>query len=92
MFGDWGWVDHRTARQEERFDAWLRGTRERHEIAKIEFGAGTNVPTVRNAMERLPGTLIRVNPRECSVPAGAIVLQTGAREAITRIVECLSLD
>lgn len=90
MFGDWQWVEHRTTAQDARLGAWLRATRDKHRIAKIELGAGMAVPTVRSTMERLPGTLIRINPRECSVPAGAIAVQCGAREAIARISEQLS--
>lgn len=85
MFGDTGWHEQRTAKQEDRFRDWLDSADEGNGIAKIEFGAGTSIPSVRLMMEQAPGTLIRVNPRECGAPAGSIALPCGVREAIDRI-------
>lgn len=84
MFGDWLWVPHRTADQEERMRRWLE-TVEGGPVV-VELGAGTSVPTVRLTSEHLArrgdGTLIRINPREPRVPAGAIGLAMGARKAL----------
>jgi NAD-dependent SIR2 family protein deacetylase len=88
MFGDSGWDDTRIAAQQRRLERWLAeldGAGGR--LAIVECGAGGAVPTVRRlgeALSRRPrATLIRVNPREPQAPAGAIVIPTGAREALT---------
>jgi NAD-dependent SIR2 family protein deacetylase len=84
MFGDWNWISGRTAEQEARFRTWLEDLEGR--LTVIEFGAGTAVPTVRLTSEHLarrPGArLIRVNPREASVPDGSIALPMTALDAI----------
>lgn len=87
MFGDWLWISSRTARQETRFRTWLDEVDGR--LAVVELGAGTAVPTVRLTSEHLvrrPGArLIRINPREPSVPPGAISLPMTALEALEAI-------
>jgi len=87
MFGDWAWVDRRAAQQQEYFESFLN--RAYGNLAIIEFGAGTAVPTVRLMGERIAknfkAPLIRVNPRE---PEGAdISLAMGAKEAILEIAK-----
>lgn len=65
MFGDWGWVERRTALQYQRLQQWLAG------LARpvcIEIGAGTHIPTVRSFSEQCGGRLIRINPGEPAVP------------------------
>ncbi len=65
MFGDWGWLEQRTALQYQRLQQWLAGlTRP----VCIEIGAGTRIPTVRSFSERCGGRLIRINPGEPEVP------------------------
>lgn len=65
MFGDWGWIERRTALQYQRLQQWLAGlTRP----VCIEIGAGTHIPTVRSFSERHGGRLIRINPSEPDVP------------------------
>lgn len=93
MFGDWSWLGHRTDRQHERFSAWLDElSRQPAKVAVIELGAGGAIPTVRNTSERvvqrLDGKLIRINPREDSVPGGNIGLPLGAAEGIQKICDC----
>ena len=94
MFGDWSWLGHRTEAQHERFTGWL------HELAKssanlavIEVGAGSAIPTVRHTSERvlesIDGTLIRINPQEDGVPSGQIGLPLGAAEGIQKICDCV---
>jgi NAD-dependent SIR2 family protein deacetylase len=90
MFGDWSWLGHRTEAQDRRFTGWLdqvAGCSAR--LAVIELGAGTAIPTVRQASEqvlqRINGTLIRINPREDGVPSGHIGLPLGAAEGIRRV-------
>jgi NAD-dependent SIR2 family protein deacetylase len=51
MFRDWGWIDLRTRRQEERFRSYL-ASQSGKRIVVIEIGAGTAIPTVRAMSER----------------------------------------
>jgi NAD-dependent SIR2 family protein deacetylase len=92
MFGDWSWLGHRSEVQQKRFSKWL------NELAKsparlvvVELGAGSAIPTVRHTservVERLGGTLIRINPREHEVPSGHIGLPFGAADGIGRICQ-----
>ena len=48
MFGDWGWVPHRSQQQLDALTEWRRSHRK---LAVIEIGAGTAVPTVRRQAE-----------------------------------------
>ncbi len=84
MFSDFDWISQRWQQQQRTYARWLNEHRGK-ELAIIEFGAGHAVLTVRNECEQLPGKLIRVNPRDCQVPASAISIPLGAREAIQRI-------
>ena len=93
MFGDWLWLGHRTEAQLERFTTWLNKlVQSSANLAVIELGAGITIPTVRRTseqvLERLGGTLIRINPREHDVPSGQIGLPFGADEGIRRICDC----
>lgn len=84
MFGDWGWLEQRTALQYQRLQQWLAG------LARpvcIEIGAGTHIPTVRNFSERCGGRLIRINPGETETPPKAISLNLGGKSGITALVE-----
>jgi NAD-dependent SIR2 family protein deacetylase len=92
MFGDGYWLSNRTQAQQRQFAEWLNGlTRYSANLAVIELGAGSAIPTVRHTSERvlqsLEGTLIRINPREPQVPSGHIGLPVGAAEGIRRIME-----
>ncbi len=67
MFGDWTWVPGPTDLQEERFEKFLAD--HQHEpLTVIEIGAGTAIPTIRHASEKLgrspQSRVIRINPRE----------------------------
>ncbi len=88
MFGDWSWLPSRTARQEQRFEAWLR-TAKKSRLAVIEIGAGTAVPTVRMLSERMavgPGArLVRINPREPAAPPGDPSIPLPAGRALEEI-------
>lgn len=64
MFGDWGWIEERSARQAARLQAWLQRVRR---PVVIELGAGTAVPSVRHFSQQVVhggGRLVRINPRE----------------------------
>ena len=91
MFNDWQWVEHRTEAQERRMSVWLseiykKGLR----LVVLEIGAGTAVPTVRRTCEKVAweaeARLIRINPREYSVPSGQIGLACGAKEGLELIL------
>jgi NAD-dependent SIR2 family protein deacetylase len=88
MFGDWDWIEARTATQHERLQRWLSGV---DRPVCIEIGAGTNIPTVRRFSENCGGRLIRINPGEPEVPAGVsgIGLALGAAEAIAALTAAL---
>jgi NAD-dependent SIR2 family protein deacetylase len=88
MFGDWEWEDTRSAAQEIRLLAWLESLGSAR-LAVLECGAGTALPTVRHFCERVAanqgGTLIRINVREPTVPAGHLGLARGALDALQTI-------
>jgi len=93
MFGDWSWLGHRTEAQHGRFTGWLDELAESSaKLAVVELGAGSAIPTVRftseQVLQRISGTLIRINPREHEVPGGHIGLPFGAAEGIRRIYDC----
>lgn len=88
MFGDWAWLDHRTAEQEHRLQRWLGQTRR---PVIIELGAGTAVPTVRITGERLAAPMIRINPREPDTSSRRdIALPCGALAGLTAIAKALA--
>lgn len=92
MFGDWGWLPHRTNEQSYRLSTWLNNIRARRvKLAIVEIGAGHAVPTVRIQSEQVAGscggTLIRINPRDYEVPPGHIAITLGGAEGIGTIFE-----
>lgn len=91
MFGDVGWLEHRTAQQQALQDSWLH-TVERPVV--VELGAGTAVPSVRRFSEyvgRHAGArVIRINLREAEVPSPEDVsLPIGALEGLRAIDQIL---
>jgi len=95
MFGDWSWISTRTDSQSGRRSAWLKGIKHAGlRLAIVEIGAGEAVATVRRLSEytaRAYGAiLIRINPRDFSVPRGEDVsLPLGAAEGVDGIVAAL---
>ncbi|MFW5740936.1 MAG: SIR2 family NAD-dependent protein deacylase [Myxococcota bacterium] len=91
MFGDWGWIHHRSSAQEHRFMQWLAEVK--GPLAVVEMGAGTAIPTVRSTSEhaarRSGGMLIRINPREPQVPTGQIGIAGPAMATLQAIDEAL---
>jgi NAD-dependent SIR2 family protein deacetylase len=92
MFGDYSWLDVRTAAQRERFQAFV------HEIAGrslvvVELGAGTAIPSIRATSERLgaraDSLVVRVNPREAQIPSPHLSIAAGALEALAGIDRAL---
>ncbi len=88
MFGDYSWLPDRTRRQEMRFDLFIDQHRG-HPLVVLEMGAGTAIPTIRFASERLgsrPGaTVVRINPREPQISRPHISLPCGALEGLQAI-------
>ena len=58
------------------------------------MGAGTAIPTIRHASERLGGrpgaTVIRINPREAQIAPPHLSLPAGALEGLRGIEAALS--
>ncbi|HEX8602224.1 MAG TPA: Sir2 family NAD-dependent protein deacetylase [Pseudoduganella sp.] len=86
MFGDWGWIEKRSARQAARLERWLDKV-ERPLV--IELGAGTAIPSVRHfgqQVVRRGGRLVRINPREPAVAAkNDVGLAAGALDGLSAI-------
>jgi NAD-dependent SIR2 family protein deacetylase len=96
MFGDWGWISHRSGNQQTRLNRWLNQLTETvSKLVVLEIGAGEAVPTVRHLSEsvarKLNGRLIRINPRDFQVPEGHIPIPANAEEGILNIFKILSL-
>ena len=92
MFGDWGWLSHRTNEQSYRLSSWINDVRSKGlKLAVIEVGAGHAVPTVRIQSEQVArgcsGTLIRINPRDEEVPPGHISIPFGGGEGIRKVFD-----
>jgi len=69
MFGDMGWINRRSKRQEVDLRRWVDKAAR---IVVIELGAGTAIPSVRHFSHRLVvnhgARLVRINPKEPAVP------------------------
>lgn len=93
MFGDYGWISERTARQERHFDEFLADNRH-NPLVVLEVGAGTAIPTIRFTSERLGmgygARVIRINPREAQIPAPHLSLPCGALEGVRGIEAALA--
>lgn len=92
MFGDWNWLPYRTDEQSRRMKKWLKKIYdEKMNLVVVEMGAGESVPTVRMKSEHVVqmhgGTLIRINPRDYSVPSQHIGIPLGGAEGIEQIFE-----
>nr|WP_320051193.1 Sir2 family NAD-dependent protein deacetylase [uncultured Desulfuromonas sp.] len=92
MFGDFSWIDERTAAQESRFNDFLirhNGKR----LVIVEMGAGTAVPTIRHLTQTLArktnARAIRINPREAEIGAPNISIALGALAGLTAIDQAL---
>lgn len=79
MFGDWQWIERRSVGQQQHLARWLDQV---DNLVCIEIGAGRHIPTVRHFSEHCGGRLIRINPGEPQVPAGAISLALGGLDGI----------
>jgi NAD-dependent SIR2 family protein deacetylase len=92
MFGDWGWIPHRAHAQDRRLDAFVDALGDRP-LVVVELGAGTSIPTIRLASERLgalPGALVvRVNPREAQIRPPHLSIAAGALDGLSAIDRAL---
>lgn len=89
MFGDFSFISNRVDKQEYNLDKFLNNNKNKS-LAIIEIGAGEAVPTVRyfgeSIQNRYNATLIRINPRDFSVPFGAISIPLGGYDGIKAIL------
>lgn len=87
MFGDGKYMRRRREEQKNRYHHWLY-TLPGKKVVTIECGAGRAIPVVRwtceDAMGRLQGALVRINPHETQKDFGhyVIPLPLGASEAL----------
>jgi NAD-dependent SIR2 family protein deacetylase len=91
MFGDFSWLDGRTAAQRARFEEFLEEVAGRRRVV-VELGAGTAIPTIRWTSEQLGrggARVVRVNPREPEIPAPHLSIAAGALEALSGIDRAL---
>jgi len=91
MFGDFGWISDRTDGQQRRLDAFAEEHVGEHTVV-IELGAGTAIPTIRFASERLGGRgglVVRINPREPQIGPEHVAIPAGALEGLTAIDRAL---
>jgi NAD-dependent SIR2 family protein deacetylase len=89
MFGDPDWLADRTNEQRQRYQQWKQWVTDL-KVVVIEIGAGSSVGGIRYTGQKLPGSLIRINPREPQGPVGTISLALSALAALTEIDAVLS--
>jgi NAD-dependent SIR2 family protein deacetylase len=91
MFGDYSWLDGRTADQRARFEEFLEEVAGRR-LLVVELGAGTAIPTIRWTSERLgrgDARVVRINPREPEIEPPDLSIAAGALEALSGIDRAL---
>jgi NAD-dependent SIR2 family protein deacetylase len=92
MFGDFAWLDRRTAAQRERFEEFVQELADAP-LLVVELGAGTAIPTIRFLTERLGArdgaTAVRINPREPGIAAPHVSIPAGALEGLAGIDRAL---
>ncbi|CAN0619068.1 Silent information regulator protein Sir2 [Burkholderia multivorans] len=76
MFNDVEWIGTRYDAQDQALRDWLAGA---GQVAVVEVGAGTAIPTVRLIGERVAASMIRINAREAHARRARVIgLQGGA--------------
>jgi len=93
MFGDWGFVETRLQKQEDRHEAFFESLPASAKVVVVEVGAGKAVPTVRytseSVLERFPSArLIRINvdePENRRQPKQTIEVPAGGKSALEAI-------
>ena len=87
MFGDWDWIESRTARQMARLDSWLSSVQK---LVVVEVGAGRAIPTVRHFSERHGPHAIRINPRDYAIhPERGVGVAGHALDVLNRLDKML---
>ena len=95
MFSDWHWQSQMQDEKEQKLIAWLKQVKN---LAIVELGAGTAVPSVRNFSERLIAypinesvNLLRVNLREPQVldKSNCFGVSVGALDALNSLQEAM---
>ncbi len=93
MFGDWEWNSKRTEIQGENFSKWFSSIkRENQQLAIIEIGAGTTIPTIRRLGEKIAKSyknskLIRINPRDFAINENiGYSIKLGGLEGIKAVI------
>jgi len=93
MFGDFSWLSERSDRQSYRFNHFLYEHRDEN-LAVVEIGAGTGVPTIRRMSEHIGDqrhvTVIRINIREPYIRQPHISIACAGLEALRGIDEALN--
>ena len=84
MFGDIGWNAHRADHQYDNYENWKHLSKSA-EVVTIEMGAGKDIPTARHASDSMPGTTVRINPRDSDGNRNTISIAMGALEALKEI-------
>ena len=96
MFSDWHWQSQMQDEKERKLIAWLKQV---NNLAIIELGAGTAVPSVRNFGERLINhpinesvSLLRVNLREPQLPnkVNCYGVSLGALDGLNSLKEIIA--
>lgn len=89
MFGDCDWLSRRSEEQHHRFQVWQRRY-SRANIVTVEIGAGKEIPTARYAADDMPGTTIRINPRDSEGNRNTLSIPMGALQALENINQILN--
>jgi len=97
MFDDDGWLCERERGQRKRFERWKHQVWDaRKKVLMIEIGAGKVVTTIRTISEQLylkefhNSKFVRINPRDCDVPDGAMSIQSGGLEGIATLLQIIA--
>jgi NAD-dependent SIR2 family protein deacetylase len=87
MFGDWNWLERYAERQKSRLANWLKSV---ERLVVVEIGAGRTVSTVRRFSERHGPRVMRINPREYTIPkAVGLGISGGALEVVQLLDDVL---
>lgn len=90
MFYDAEWLPKRTARQREHLEYWQSSLKT---MVVLELGAGTALPTIRRFSLSRGCPVIRIDPRNATLPPDAGVgLAMGAQQALELIATKMGLE
>lgn len=95
LFEDWHWLSTRSKDQEKRYIKFIKNQKaENRKLVILEIGAGSTLPYLREATEKLAGDkypMVRVNPNESEVRLTSHVgIKLNAKEALMGIHETLN--